>query len=283
MTVAELKQEVILKQEVSLEDFFVLLAFVSGKSKTFLFAHEELSLSKEQSTHLQDLLKRRALHEPVSYLTGSREFFGREFLVTPDTLIPRPETELMVEEVLDQVKNTDLSHTFIDIGTGSGAIILTLAQELTSIGRTAQYLALDISDEALQVAKKNKSAFGDTQVQFLQSDLLISVPEIYQHDNLIFLANLPYVPEEQYRNAMPDVILYEPALALVSGRDGLDHYRRLISELASRKLESFTLYLEIDPSQTMVLQKLIHNTFADGKLEVIKDLQNHDRIIRLIQ
>lgn len=283
MTVAELKQEVILKQKVSLEDFFVLLAFVTKKSKTFLFAHEELLLSKEQYTLLQDLLKRRALHEPVSYLTGIKEFFGRNFLVTPDTLIPRPETELMVEEVLAQVKNTDLSYTFIDIGTGSGAIILTLAQELTSIGKAAQYLALDISSEALQVAQKNQNAFGDTQVQFLQSDLLVSVPETYWHNNLIFLANLPYVPEEQYQNAMPDVTLYEPALALVSGSDGLDHYRRLISELAFQKLESFTLYLEIDPSQTTVLQELLRDTFANGKLEVIKDFQNHDRIIRLIQ
>lgn len=280
MTVAELKQQVILTQEVSLEDFFVLLSTITGQSKAFLFSHDEYLLTEEETASLGAFLKRRALHEPVSYLTQEKEFFGRTFFVNQDVLIPRPETELLIENVLQQVATSAIPLTFIDIGTGSGAIILTLAEELKVHDRAFTYLGLDISSEALVVAETNKTKLRNTNVQFLQSDLLASLPEIHWDSHLIFLANLPYVPEEQYQNAMPDVVLYEPAIALVSGIDGLNHYRRLIQELSHKKLSSFTLYLEIDPSQTITLRTLLEQSFPGGRFELFKDLASHDRLIR---
>ena len=280
MTVGLFKQQVILDQKVSLEDFFVLLSFVTGQSKAFLFAHEEYLLTEDQTALLENLLKRRALHEPISYLTGTREFFGRSFSVTPAVLIPRPETELLIEQVLSQMETSTTPTTLIDIGTGSGAIILTLSLELTLREQIHTYLGVDISSEALAVAQRNKTQLGDTAVQFLQSDLLVSIPETYWTDSVILIANLPYVLESQYRQAMPDVQLYEPALALVSGIDGLDHYRKLITELSQKKPLSCTLYLEIDASQTETLRKLLEQSFPNGLFEVWKDLAGHERLIR---
>lgn len=281
MTVAALKQNVILDQKVGLEDFFVLLSFVTGRSKAFLLAHEEYSLNQEQTTLLESLLKRRALHEPTSYLIGTREFFGRDFLVTPAVLIPRPETELLIEQVLSQMETNTAPTTLIDIGTGSGAIILTLSLELALRGHHYDYLGIDISPEALRVATENKKKLQDTAVTFLQSDLLVAIPETSWTDTVIILANLPYVSAIQYREAMPDVVLYEPALALISGADGLDHYRRLITELrAKKKPSSLTLYLEIDALQTIPIRKLLEESFPDGVCEVWKDLAGHERLIR---
>lgn len=280
MTVGLFKQQLILDQKVSLEDFFVLLSFVTGQSKAFLFAHEEYLLTEDQTALLENLLKRRALHEPISYLTGTREFFGRSFSVTPAVLIPRPETELLIEQVLSQMEMSTTPTTLIDIGTGSGAIILTLSLELTLREQIHTYLGVDISSEALAVAQRNKTQLGDTAVQFLQSDLLVSIPETYWTDSVILIANLPYVLESQYRQAMPDVRLYEPALALVSGIDGLDHYRKLITELSQKKPLSCTLYLEIDASQTETLRKLLEQSFPNGLFEVWKDLAGHERLIR---
>lgn len=280
MTVATLKQQVILDKAVSLEDFFVLLAFVTVKSKALLLGHDEYLLTEVETTSLLALLKRRALHEPVSYLTGIREFFGRSFVVNHRVLIPRPETELLIEQVLTQVNTHSTPTTFIDIGTGSGAIILTLAQELSSQTPVHSFHGVDISEEALAVAQENKTLFKDTKVQFTQSDLLQNIPSQYLQSPLIILANLPYVPEAQYAKAMPDVRLYEPRIALVSGPDGLDHYRRLIQEISLKQLHSFTLYFEIDASQTCILQALLENAFPHGLFEVFQDLAGHNRLIR---
>lgn len=280
MTVGLFKQQLISDQKVSLEDFFVLLSFVTGQSKAFLFAHEEYLLQEDQVTLLENLLKRRALHEPISYLTGTQEFFGRNFSVNAHVLIPRPETELLIEQVLSQMETSAVPTTFIDVGTGSGAIILTLSLELALRGQIHTYLGVDISSEALAVAQHNKTQLGETAVQFLQSDLLVSIPETYWTDSVVVLANLPYVLESQYEQAMPDVRLYEPALALVSGIDGLDHYRRLIIELSQKKLSSCTLYLEIDASQTDTLRKLLEQSLPNGLFEVWKDLAGHERLVR---
>jgi release factor glutamine methyltransferase len=281
MTVAELKQTVISAKEVSLPDFFVLLSFVTDKPKAFLFAHEEYALSMEEISLLLNLLKRRALHEPISYLTGTREFFGRDFHVDSSVLIPRPETELLVERVLTYTL-PNKSCTFIDIGTGSGAIILTVSEERTRQHKQDIYLGVDISHQAILVAQKNKESLQNISVEFFEGDLLKAIPEKYLEGNLIFLANLPYVPTQQYLDAMPDVRLYEPEIALVSGTDGLDHYRRLIQEIITHNISSFILYLEIDPSQTTTLISVLESAFPTCTHTVIQDLQGHDRVIECV-
>lgn len=280
MTIAELKQQLLIDQKISLVDFFILLSFVTEKPKSFLFGHDEYALSKKELSTLQNLIARRALHEPVSYLTHQKEFYGRDFFVDKRVLIPRPETELLIEQAILTLSSLPIPAFVIDIGTGSGAIILTLKKELSSSAHTL--LGIDISQEALAVAEKNKRRLECETVILLQSDLLQSVPQEYLQSPLILIANLPYVPQQQYDESMPDVHDYEPALALVSGVDGLDHYRRLIEEIKTKRIASFTLFLEIDSSQSHSLQQLLETSFPSGTCIIHQDLAGLDRIIQFI-
>lgn len=278
MTIAELKRRALAKEQVSLIDFFALLAFVTQKPKSFLFGHDEYTLSEEEYSTLQALLARRTLHEPVSYLTHHKEFFGRDFFVDKRVLIPRPETELLIEQVLSTLCTITSPASIVDIGTGSGAIILTLEKELAASNHV--FLGTDISKDALAVAEKNKEALGCTKTTLLESNLLENIPESYFRTPLILIANLPYVPQEQYDTSMPDVHDYEPALALVSGVDGLDHYRALIEVIQERNITSFTLFLEIDSSQSLALKTLLENYFPTGTFTLYQDLAGLDRIIK---
>ncbi len=280
MTVGELQKTYthpqVATSPIALEDFFVLLAHVTGQTKTFLLAHPEYTLSSEEETRLKALIERRLSHEPVAYLTGHKEFYGRDFLVTPATLIPRPETEVLIEKIVAYLQNISSPTTVLDIGTGSGAIILTLAEELDDTN--FQFIGTDISLDALEIAKKNQKLLQNTSVTFQQSDLLTNVTLPKKH--LCIVANLPYVPTKMYQEAEPDVRNFEPMLALVSGDDGLDHYRRLITEIRERNLTNFSLFLEIDPSQTTELTKLL-SIFDTMSITIIKDLTDRERFIKL--
>lgn len=277
MTILDLKQSIIKDSLISLDDFFVLLSFVLQKPKSFLFAHDEYALTNEELSYLEALLERRRHHEPVAYLIHAKEFYGRTFFVDSHVLIPRPETELLVELILKDTLHQEHPLHFIDIGTGSGAIILTLVQELPPLHR---FTGVDVSLEALRVARHNQESLAISNVDFLESDLLQNIPLSYLTSSPIIIANLPYVPQHQYDEAMPDVKDYEPALALVSGTDGLDHYRRLIEEMKHLHLPSFSLYLEIDSSQTTLLRELLQTTFPHGVFLVHQDLAGLDRIIK---
>jgi release factor glutamine methyltransferase len=263
---------------IALEDFFVLLAHVTVQSKTFLLAHPEYNLSPEEEATLKALIERRYTHEPVAYLIGYKEFYGREFKVTPKTLIPRPETEVLIEEVLKHLRIFSSPTAVFDIGTGSGAIILTLAEELWE-EKDFSFIGTDISPEALAVAQENKIKLHNTSLVFQENDLLknISLP---QEKNICIIANLPYVPIKMYEETEPDVRNFEPSIALVSGDDGLDHYRRLITEIHEHKLANFSLFLEIDPSQTKALTELL-SVFSPMVTTVIKDLTGRERFIKL--
>ena len=277
MTILTLKQKVVQEALVSLDDFFVLLSFVTKKPKSFLFAHDEYVLTEDEQLHIESLLQRRVLHEPVAYLIHSREFYGRTFFVDERVLIPRPETELLIDTVLSDVSSYDEPCCLIDVGTGSGAIILTLAKTLPSLHR---FIGVDISPDALTVARQNQKLLEEAEALFFESDLIKNIPSEYFSLTPIIIANLPYVPQKQYDEAMPDVKNYEPAIALVSGTDGLNHYRELIKELKQKNLSSFILYLEIDSSQTLLLEELLKEHFPKGLFTVYKDLASHDRIIK---
>ena len=282
MTVGELQKIYTYPQvsdsTITLEDFFVLLMHVTSQSKTFLLAHPEYTLSIEEETRLQALIERRLTHEPVAYLTGHKEFYGRNFHVTSATLIPRPETEVLIEKVLEYLRSTPSPTAVLDIGTGSGAIILTLAEELKT-SRDFSFVGTDISLEALAIAKVNQSNLHNTSVVFQQSDLLADI-SLVEEKNICIIANLPYVPTKMYQETEPDVRNFEPMIALVSGDDGLDHYRRLITEIHERKLVNFSLFLEIDSSQTVELTGLL-SIFHNMRITVIKDLTGRERFIQL--
>jgi release factor glutamine methyltransferase len=216
----------------------LLAAHILKKERSFIIAHRDLVLSKTQHEKINSALHRRNQGEPLAYIQGHKEFFGRSFFVTAETLIPRSETEILVEKTIPLITQNTLVW---DIGTGSGAIITSLACENTSASSQNTFLASDISPKALAIAQKNAKYHGVSEkITFLQgsllSDILLSTAHStpsFQH--LILVTNLPYVQQSHYthaeNNTLTRGILFEPEIALVSGGDGLDHYRKLFAEI----------------------------------------------------
>ncbi|BFD24976.1 MAG: HemK/PrmC family methyltransferase [Candidatus Parcubacteria bacterium] len=234
----------------------------------------------DQKLKLKDLwranyfLKKRLAGWSLAALTKKKEFYGREFIVNSRVLIPRPETELLVDLVLAEVKKPGPKPDLIDLGTGSGAIILTLAAELRD---AANYHASDLSHSALKVAQENARRRG-AQINWRQGDLLTPHQEVLNHsERLIIVANLPYLTPEQL--AEPS-IKREPLTALVSGPDGLDHYRRLLVQLADF-VRPFILLTEIDPTQTAAIKKLANASFKNLSLSFYQDYSGQNRFFKL--
>lgn len=289
MTVQELQKQWLPK--IAPEDFFLLLVHATRKEKVFLLAHPEYELTTEEDEKVEQYLKRRLKHEPLAYIVGHKEFYGREFHVTPDTLIPRPETELMVEQALKQLtknyqQSTENKIDVIDIGTGSGNIIITLVKEVEKIHEapSIQFYGLDISPAALTIAMKNAEHHNRTnKILFLESDLLQNFPRTHDADrHLIITANLPYLSDDIYHESDATVRDYEPRSALLSGHDGLDHYARLLEEIRelSCHYTSTVFLLEISPEQTPVLTEKIKKVFPRATLLTLQDLSGRDRLIQ---
>ncbi len=264
-------------------DAQVLMSFVLNKPSSYLFAHGDEVVDALVLEQYQTFIERRAAHEPIAYITGEKEFYKRPFIVTPATLIPRPDTEVLVEEALKAAKPETV---FLDLGTGSGAIAITLAAESTS-----GVFATDISTEALDVAVANARKLGVAdRVIFLHGDLLTpfitklkSWKEQANIPSLIITANLPYIARGQYEELDPDVLNFEPKSALLAGVDGLDLYDQLLDQLyESRALfpADLQLLIEIDPSQAFSATRLIKHYFPKAPLKTISDLARHPRVIQ---
>ena len=248
----------------------ILLCFVKNISKVELYREKTTALTDKEKKRLETLIKKRKVDIPIAYLTNHKEFYGRSFFVDKNVLIPRPETELIIDEVLVMV-DTKEPVTIIDIGTGSGNIAVTLAKELPN----AKIIATDIDKKALILAKKNAIIHNvNGQIKFIQSDLL---GKVKQNEDVL-IANLPYLPENNDTNLLREAgILYEPKLAIFSVIDGLDLYKKLIQELRFKKFKK--LFFEIDPSQNFEITRLITNTLKVKKTEIKKDLQGLDRLM----
>ena len=200
----------------------VLLADITGEDKAWLLAHPENELTESQLSELQHRLQRRSKHEPLAYIRGKTEFFGHEFLVDQRVMEPRPETEAMLETLLDRHQQLGEAPIIIDVGTGSGALAISAKLALPS----ATVCGLDVSNDCLLVAQENADRLG-ADVQFMCSDLLASWDEA-SPSIAVILANLPYVPDAFPVN---QAATYEPKLALFGGADGLELYRRLFAQL----------------------------------------------------
>lgn len=224
-------------------DLEVLLSFVVEQAKTFLYTHPETELSAAADTVLRQLVGRRLRHEPIAYITRQKEFYGRSLRVEPATLIPRPATETLVAEGLRLLRQHPRSLA-ADIGTGSGNIIVNMTLEHKPV---RFYLATDLSQPALQIARSNARAWGlGPEIRFFLGDLIQPIYHLFLNTpELLLLANLPYLPATWKKKVSADVH-YEPADALWSGQDGLEHYRRLLRQLSILQLPPvFFLLLEI--------------------------------------
>lgn len=254
-------------------DAELLLLHVLGADRATLFAHPDRSITPAQLAAYQAAIERRVASEPIQYITGRQEFFGLQLKVTPATLIPRPETEHLVEAVLDR-----LSHAqplkILDIGTGSGAIALALAVHLP----LAEITATDLSPEALAVARENALTHNlSHRIRFIQSDLLASLPKGEQAQAFdAIVSNPPYIPEGAGAELHPQVRDYEPAQALFAGPLGEDIYRRLIPQSHCALKPGGLLALEIGHGQSDALVSLLTGWHD---VHTIADLQQIPRVL----
>ena len=252
-------------------DAQVVLARLFGKPRSWVMAHPEALLTGNRSIALDGLVARLEGGEPLPYVLGRWEFFGLEFEVTPDVLIPRPETELMAERAIAWLQiHPDCRHA-ADIGTGSGCIGIALSVNVPDL----RVAATDISPRALEVARRNAVKNGvSEQMEFLCRDLF---PADGEH-NLI-IANLPYIPT----NTLYRLPIYgrEPTVALDGGVDGLDLIRRLLVEVPDRLLPGGLLLMEIEASEGPAVLSLAYDVFAEAEIHLHKDLSGHERILEV--
>jgi release factor glutamine methyltransferase len=247
----------------------ILLRQTLKISRVQLYQDLSRELNSNQETTFWQLIQRRLSHEPTAYITRHCEFYDLDFYVDPGVLIPRPESELLVEEVLKYAdkclagKSTPL--LIADVGTGSGAIAITLARQLPR----AKIYATDVSMFALKVAAINcRRHRVENQVQILTGDMLEILPEPVD----LIVANLPYIKDNEIEKLIPEIRLFEPRIALAGGKDGLDKIRQLCQQICNRlRLEGYLL-LEFGSEQGRPITNLLYDQFPSAQIEVIPDL-----------
>lgn len=259
-------------------DAEVLLTHVSGWDKAALLTHPERLLSAEQSTQFESMVRRRAACEPMQYITGAQEFFGLLFEVSPDVLIPRPETEHVVEAALKRFDRfarfgREATVRIVDVGTGSGAIAVALAYALPRSDVTA----VDLSLAALEVARRNAKRHGVLErLTLLPSDLLAAIDGV---DFDLIVSNPPYIADGEVLE--PQVFQYEPHSALYAGPTGLEVYERLIPQACVRLKPGGWLILEIGFGQSAAVQALLDEELLSGwrMVSFVNDLQGIPRVV----
>lgn len=250
----------------------VMLMNVMRMQRQDLFSQQETDLTPQQEQALAQIMERRLTREPLAYILQYKEFYGVNLLVNSNVLIPRPETECLVEHALFMalmgMETPEL--VIADVGTGTGAIAINLALHLPA----ARVFAVDCADEVLDVAAYNVRAHNVAdRVALGKGDLLDPIPEPMD----LILANLPYIPTERIPHLQPEV-RQEPRLALDGGPDGLDLIRRLLQQAPAKLKEHGIVLLELDPEQVSAVEELARELFPGAELSVEKDLAQRDRI-----
>jgi release factor glutamine methyltransferase len=255
-------------------DAQIILAHILDKERGWLFAHYDQALDEEQSEAFADMVARRAAAEPVAYLVGHREFYGLDLTVDRRVLIPRPETELLVDAVLDHIESRANQRVrMVDVGTGSGAVAVAVAANCPSV----QVYAVDLSPAALEVAAENVKRHDTRgQITLLQGDLLAPLPEPVD----IIAANLPYITSGDYPNLMADVRDYEPRLALEAGPEGLDLIERLLDQAPGHLYPGGVIFLEIGADQGQAVLNLVERLLPQAHhIGLRQDYHGYDRLV----
>jgi release factor glutamine methyltransferase len=253
-------------------DAELLLAHVLDLNRAALFTWPDRRLTPKELTRFRDLVVRRAAREPLAYIVGHREFFGLDFRVDPRVLIPRPETELLVEHVLRLAERMDSAIRIADVGAGSGAIAVSMAVRLPG----ATLYALDDSAGALALTAENARRHGvAARVHCLEGDLLEPLPEPVD----LITANLPYVATEEWQHLIPEIREYEPRAALDGGPDGLNLIRRLLAMAPARLEPGGMVLLEIGASQGEAVTGLARAHFPRADIAVVQDYAGLDRLV----
>ncbi len=256
-------------------DTDLLITHALKKDKTFVMAHPEHVLSAKDMSLLDTLLARRAQHEPMAYLLGIKEFYGLPFKADDRALIPRGETETLVQAALDWLKNKPAGQTVCDIGTGAGSIIISLAANATK----HTYLATELGADALALAQENAETLIDTPITFLEGNLAEPLLPDYAGRVNLFCANLPYIPTGRLVSLDPTITYFEPNLALEGGQTGLELYEQMLPQTQALVAPGALLLFEHDDDQGEDLRHLVKKYFPDAAITTLKDFSGHDRIL----
>lgn len=253
-------------------DAEVLLAYVLNCRRLNLYTDAEKILTDEEILRFENLIERRAEKIPVAYLIGTKEFFGLNFVVTPDVLIPRPDTEILTHCAIEFLQNFDEEKIFADLGTGSGTICISILK----FCKTARAAAVDISERSLEVAEFNAQKFNvDDRVNFFCGNLFEPLAD---KKFAAIVSNPPYIPTADLEN-LQDEVKREPITALDGGADGLDFYRQIISQSPKFLLSGGLLAVEVGINQAAAVKNLIEldGNFHDA--EILKDLAGIERVV----
>lgn len=294
-------------KKIDVLDLELIISAVLKKPREFVLAHPEARVAPNHKLRIKNYVNRRIKGEPLAYILGEKEFYGLKFKVNKNTLIPRPETEMIIDYITHYMEHitwsTKQKIIFLDVGTGSGCIIITLVKLLKNLkinNKDFRFFAIDISKPALRIARQNAKLYKvDGRIGFFHGNLLEPIIDniknkklIINNCKLIIAANLPYLTPKQIKNSPS--IKYEPKLALEAGQDGLKYYRRLFKQIKKLKKICDTCYVlcEIDDSQDKRMKNMLKSYFPDLKvylsdnsqkilkfIKIKKDLSGLDRIV----
>jgi release factor glutamine methyltransferase len=258
-------------------DAQLLMAHLLSRSRAWILTHPEALLSSDQVLTLEKQVNRLQKGEPLPYILGTWEFYGLEFEVTPDVLIPRPETELLLDRALSWLRKSNARNEklrVLDVGTGSGCIPIALAMNETRITLTAT----DISSAALNIARKNAERMNvSDRITFIEADLFPNLPNPDRYS--LITANLPYIPTLTLQKTL--VYGREPTLALDGGSDGLVIIRRFLENSPDWLHPGGLLLVEIETSEGQAIKEMASGIFPLGGIQLYKDLAGHDRLLEV--
>jgi len=262
-------------------DAHLLLGYTLNVDKVYLYTHKDDIIDEEHVDKYIDLINKRRGGYPLQYIIGKQEFMGLDFNVGEGVLIPRPDTEILVEALIDLTSKGDISNrdniNILDIGTGSGAITLSLAHYI----KNAYVYSIDISDKALDIAKINCESLGlQSKVRFLKGDLFSPLRDLDLKDEIdIIVSNPPYIPSKDIDELQSEVADFEPRLALDGGIDGLDYYRNIVKQSTDYLAANGILAFEIGYDQGLSVKKLLEENGSFRDIEIRKDLSGNDRVV----
>lgn len=254
----------------------VLLRHATGLSRAQLYASLTDEIDPAAQQRFEAAIAERTTRKPLAYITGTREFYRLEFRVTPDVLIPRPESELLVDAALDHMRQARIrSPQVADVGAGSGAVGIALAKHR----RGVSLICSDVSRDALLVARDNaQRLLKRPRASFVQGDLLTPLPGPFH----CVVANLPYIPEERLDELEPEVAEHEPRVALTPGTRGTELILRLITQLPSRLHPNGLAVLEVDPGQESAIADAARQMLPNAEITILNDISEQPRAVRII-
>lgn len=251
----------------------LLLAHALGTTRENVLARLDEPMAPDIAARYAANVARRAQHEPLAYIIGKQKFYGLDFVVDRRVMIPRHETELLVQLALERARRKT-SPVIVDVGTGAGVLAITLAHHLSD----ARVIAIDISREALDVARLNAQRIGvDAHIEFIESDLLECLTTPFD----VLVANLPYIPRARFDELPREIRAFEPRLALDGGEDGLAVFRRLLAQLPAHAARGALALLEISEEQGSVALEAVYRALPQTLAVVHRDLELLDRVVEI--